>query len=57
MTLLGERVFTSTEVAKMVDRDKETVRRWCREGRLPAFKIGAEWLVREEDLPQAVGSN
>ena len=48
MTLQG--VLSCTEVAKRTDRDKETIRKWCREGRLPAFKVGKEWLVKEEDL-------
>ena len=53
MTLQG--VLSCTEVAKRVHRDKETVRKWCREGKLPAFKVGTEWLVKEQDL-QAVES-
>ena len=57
MTLLGEGVLSCTEVAKRTGRDKETVRKWLREGKLPGFKVGTEWLVREEDLLQAVGSN
>ena len=49
MTLEG--LLSCTEIAKRTDRDKETIRKWCREGRLPsAFKIGNEWLVKEEDL-------
>ena len=43
-------IVTCTEIAKRKDLDKETIRRWCREGRLPAFKVGKEWLVREADL-------
>ena len=47
-------VITCSEIAKRTELDKETIRRWCRNGRLPAFKVGNEWLVKEEDLAQAV---
>ncbi len=56
-----EGVLTCSQVAKRTGYDKETVRRWCRDGVLPAFKLGVEWLVNEKDLPaakpiQAVGA-
>ncbi len=47
-------VITCSEVAKRLDKDKETIRKWCREKRLPAFKIGKDWLIREEDLQLVV---
>ena len=46
-------LLTCSEIAKETGYDKETVRRWCREGILPAFKLGQEWLVREDDMPPA----
>ena len=54
--MVTQGVLTCTEVALREAVDKETVRRWCRMGRLRAFKLGNEWLIREEDLPQAVES-
>ena len=56
MTLLSEGILSCTEVARRLDLDKATVRQWLREGKLPGFKVGTGWLIREEDLPQAVGS-
>ena len=48
-------ILNLTEIARRENVDKETVRKWCRNGRLKAFKLGREWLVKEQDL-QAVGS-
>ena len=43
-------LISCTDVAQRIGRDKATVRAWCRTGSLPAFKVGKDWLVREEDL-------
>ena len=48
-----EGVLTCSQVAQRTGYDKETVRRCCRDGVLPAFKLGVEWLVNEKDLPAA----
>ena len=48
--MVMQSVVTCTEIAKRKELDKETIRRWCREGRLPAFKVAKEWLIHEEDL-------
>ena len=45
-------LISCTDVAQRTGRDKETVRKWCREGSLPAFKVGSDWLVRLEDLDE-----
>ena len=45
-------LISCTDVAQRVGRDKATVREWCRDGSLPAFKVGKDWLVREEDLTE-----
>lgn len=38
------------EVAGLVGVKESTVWRWCREGRLPALKIGKHWRIRREVL-------
>ena len=38
------------EVARLVGVKESTVWRWCREGRLPALKVGKHWRVRREVL-------
>lgn len=42
--------LTVPQVAARIDRNPETVRRWIREGRLAARKIGTQHLVDEDDL-------
>lgn len=43
-------LLTTTEVAERFDVNRETVRRWIAEGRLPARQAGIHWLVDEADL-------
>ncbi|MBM3694807.1 MAG: helix-turn-helix domain-containing protein [Actinobacteria bacterium] len=43
-------MYTVTEVAQILDLHPKTVRRFIREGRIRAQKIGREWRVRREDL-------
>ena len=59
--MMTDGILTCSQIAQRTGYDKETVRRWCRDGVLPAFKLGVEWLVNEKDLPaakptQAVGT-
>ena len=43
-------MLTVPEVARRTGRNPETVRRWIREGRLRADKVGTQHVVNEEDL-------
>jgi len=43
-------MLTVPEVAKRVGCNPETVRRWIREGKLPAGKVGTQHVVDEKDL-------
>lgn len=43
-------MITVPEAAKRVGRNPETVRRWIREGRLRATKIGTQHVIEEQDL-------
>jgi excisionase family DNA binding protein len=48
--MLNTEMLTCSSIARSTGRDKETVRRWCRKGELPAFKLGHEWLIKPHDL-------
>ena len=43
-------MLTVVDVAARTGRNPETVRRWIREGKLPAKKIGQQHFVEEADL-------
>lgn len=45
-----EEVLTADEVADYLRVHLTTVRRWCREGELPAVKVGRSYRVRRADL-------
>jgi excisionase family DNA binding protein len=32
----------------------QTIWRWCKSGKLPAFKIGSQWKVRQSDLNRTI---
>lgn len=44
------RVYTVQELANLLRLTPQTVRRFLKEGRIPARKVGGKWLVTEEAL-------
>lgn len=53
MTSLGDagRLLTIEEAARQFRVSVSTMYRWCRTGRLPAFKIGRGWLIPLGSVP------
>jgi excisionase family DNA binding protein len=43
-------MLTVAEVAKRMGRSPETVRRWIRQGRLSARKVGPQHVIDEREL-------
>jgi excisionase family DNA binding protein len=43
-------MLTVPEAARLTGRNPETIRRWIREGRLPARKVGTQHVIEEADL-------
>ncbi|GEM_PF-743300 len=46
--------LTLAEVAVQLGVKKETIRRWCEEGRIPGIKTGDRWKIRGEDLDEYI---
>ena len=44
--------YTAEEVAEALRLHPYTVRRLCREKRVPAFKFGGQWRFRKDDIDQ-----
>jgi excisionase family DNA binding protein len=49
---MSERFNSVEDVAEQLQVDKQTVRRWIKEGRLAAVKPGLEWRIRQSDLDE-----
>ena len=43
-------LLTAQEVAGYFRVSHATVLRWCKEGRIPAFRIGRSWRIRRDKL-------
>ena len=43
-------MLTVPQAARRTRRNPETIRRWIREGKLPARKIGSQHVIEESDL-------
>lgn len=47
-------MLTVPEAARKVGRNPETVRRWIREGKLRATKVGTQHIIQEADLQATI---
>jgi excisionase family DNA binding protein len=47
-------VLTVPQAARRIGRNPETIRRWIREGRLAAERVGTQYLVDEQALDEMV---
>lgn len=47
-------VYGIEEMADFFGVSHKTARTWCKEGKLPAFKIGKEWKVRLSDIHEII---
>ena len=43
-------MLTVPQAARRIGRNPETVRRWIREGKLTAHKVGTQHIIEERDL-------
>ena len=52
----NDKILSVPEIAKFFGVTKKTVYAWCKEGNIPAFKIGQEWMVRQSDLQKMINA-
>jgi len=50
-----QHVLTVPQAARRTHRNPETIRRWIREGKLSARKVGAQHVIEEADLEGLLG--
>lgn len=48
-------MLTVPEAARRARRNPETIRRWIREGKLRARKVGTQHVLEEHDLDELLG--
>ena len=49
-----DEIMTVEEAAAYLKVSKNTVRRWCVKGKLPAFKIEREWRINKKELEKVI---
>ena len=50
----GDKILNVEHIAKFFGVSRKTVWEWCKHGKLPAFKIGKEWKIRQSDLQKII---
>jgi excisionase family DNA binding protein len=50
-------LLTLPEIADMTGMADPTVRVWVKQGRLPATKVGRQWMVRRADLEKMLADD
>ncbi len=50
-------MLTVPEAARRAGRNPETIRRWIREGKLRAHKVGTQHVLEEADLAEVLGAS
>lgn len=54
MNSKGDKIMNVEQLAKFFGVSNQTIWRWCKSGKLPAFKIGAQWKIRQSDINKII---
>ncbi|MGE5298354.1 MAG: helix-turn-helix domain-containing protein [Acidobacteriaceae bacterium] len=49
-----DKILGVTELSKFFAVTEQTIWRWCKAGKIPAFKIGSQWKIRQSDLNRII---
>lgn len=53
---MASEYLTPEEVATALKVSPNTVRLWCRSGKIPGFRFGGVWRIHREAMEQAIRS-
>ena len=54
MKPVQDEIMNVEQLAKFFGVSDQTIWRWCKSGKLPAFKIGAQWKIRRSDISKVI---
>lgn len=46
----GQEYYTTKSIAKLFKCHENTILKWIKDGKLPAFRIGRGWRIKQCDL-------
>jgi len=46
--------YTSEDIAEMLELSVDTIRRYIREGKLPAIRLGGAYRIKREDFERFI---
>ncbi|HEV8601359.1 MAG TPA: helix-turn-helix domain-containing protein [Patescibacteria group bacterium] len=49
-----DKILGVEQLAKFFGVTNQTIWRWCKAGKIPAFKIGAQWKIRQSDINKII---
>jgi excisionase family DNA binding protein len=49
-----DKILGVEELAGFFGVTNQTIWRWCKAGKIPAFKIGSQWKIRQSDLNKII---
>ena len=49
-----DKIMNVEDLAKFFGVSNQTIWRWCKSGKLPAFKIGSQWKIRQSDINKII---
>ena len=52
-----DEILTVQEVADYLRVSRSTVWRWCKQGRVSAFKVGRGWRLRRSEMERLLDQN
>ncbi|MBU4457901.1 MAG: helix-turn-helix domain-containing protein [Candidatus Omnitrophica bacterium] len=53
----SKEVLTVRDVARFLDVHPMTIYKYVKEGKIPAFKIGANWRIRRDSIRKWIDAN